>query len=122
MTVVSNFVKICSMIEHIEQEEILSIIKEIEQDPSTTQRTVSQKLGISLGKTNYLLRELIKKGLVKAQSFTAKPDKLKKLNYILTKKGFEEKVRLTRHFLRKKESEYLFLKNELKNILYQKKE
>ena len=42
------------MNEHIGQEENLLIIKEIENNPAATQRTLSQKIGISLGKTNYL--------------------------------------------------------------------
>ncbi|MDP2939753.1 MAG: winged helix-turn-helix transcriptional regulator [Candidatus Omnitrophota bacterium] len=49
------------MFEH-PSEETLSIIKEIEATPATTQRIISNKLGISLGKTNYLLKALIKKG------------------------------------------------------------
>lgn len=94
------------------QEESLSIIKEVEANPAITQRAVSKKLGISLGKTNYLLRELIAKGLIKGGSFSENPEKLKKIIYILTPKGFEEKMRLTYHFLKKKELEYKFLKEE----------
>lgn len=100
------------MVEQSPKEEILSIIKEIETNPAVTQRVVSKKVGISLGKTNYLLKELIKKDLVKSKSFLDNPGKLQKLSYILTKKGFEEKVRLTYHFLKKKESEYNILKEE----------
>ena len=94
------------------QEEALSVIKEIETNPATTQRSVSKKLGISLGKTNYLLKELIAKGLIKGESFSANPGKLKKISYILTAKGFEEKMRLTYHFLKIKEMEYKLLKEE----------
>lgn len=94
------------------QEEALSIIKEVETNPSITQRAVSKKLGISLGKTNYLLKELIKKGIIKGESFSTHPGRLKKISYLLTPKGFEEKTRLTYHFLKIKESEYKILKEE----------
>ena len=94
------------------QEETLSVIKEIEANPATTQRAVSKKLGISLGKTNYLLKELIKKGIVKGESFSTNPGKLKKVSYLLTSKGLEEKMRLTYHFLKIKEAEYKYLKEE----------
>lgn len=94
------------------QEEVLSVIKEIETNPATTQRAVSKKLGISLGKTNYLLRELIKKGLIKGESFSTNPGKLRKISYLLTTKGLEEKTRLTYHFLKIKEAEYKLLKEE----------
>ncbi len=96
------------------QEETLSVIKEIETNPATTQRAVSKKLGISLGKTNYLLRELIQKGIIKGESFSTHPGRLKKISYLLTPKGLEEKLRLTYHFLKKKESEYNVLKKEWK--------
>ena len=100
------------MIEQTPKEEILHIIKEIEINPEATQRILSGKLGISLGKTNYLLRELIKKGLIKAKNFTNNPEKLKKIHYLLTEKGLEEKFRLLQHFLQRKEAEYNKLKQE----------
>lgn len=92
------------------KEESLSVINEIEANPAITQRAVSKKLGISLGKTNYILRELIKRGMVKGESFSTNPGKLKKISYLLTPKGFEEKMRLIYHFLQKKEAEYKILK------------
>lgn len=98
------------------QEESLSIIKEVEANPAITQRAVSKKLGISLGKTNYLLKELIKKGIIKGESFSANPGRLKKISYLITPKGFEEKVRLIHHFLKKKESEYRILKEEMERL------
>ena len=94
------------------QEEALSIIKEIETNPAATQRAVSKKLGISLGKTNYLLRELIRKGMIKGESFSVNPSKVRKISYLLTSKGLETKLRLTYHFLKIKESEYNVLKEE----------
>jgi len=94
------------------KEENLLIIKEIGARPCVTQRELSIKLGISLGKTNYVLRELIKKGFVKAKNFSNNPDKLKKIQYYLTKEGLEHKMKLTRHFLKEKENEYNWLKEE----------
>ena len=63
---------------------------------------------MSLGKTNYLLNALIKKGLLKIKNFSRKQGraKIKGVRYILTKKGFQEKIKLTYHFLKKKEAEY----------------
>ncbi len=94
------------------QEEALSIIQEIESNPAATQRAVSKKLGISLGKTNYILKELIKRGIVKGEYFSTHPGRLRKISYLLTPQGFEEKMRLTYHFLKKKEAEYKILKEE----------
>jgi len=94
------------MLEQHPKEEILSIIKEIESDPTATQRVLSEKLGISLGKINYLLKALIKKGLIKVRNFSNNPGKLGKIQYYLTKEGLEHKMHLMYHFLKKKETEY----------------
>jgi len=100
------------MVELIPREEILSIIKEIEANPSVTQRDVSKKVGISLGKTNYLLKGLIRKDIIKARRFLRDPGKIKKISYVLTPKGLEERARLTYLFLKRKEGEYNRLKEE----------
>jgi len=105
--------RICSMNEHnLPKEEMLEIIRQVDEDPSINQRVLSDRLNISLGKTNYMLRELAKKGIIKIASFSANPDKARKMRYILTQKGFREKVNLTYHFLRAKEKEYKRLKTE----------
>ncbi len=100
------------MFEQTPKEEILHIIKEIEINPASTQRTLSQSLGISLGKTNYLLKELIKKGLIKVKNFSTRPGKLGKINYYLTKRGLQEKMRLMQLFLKRKEVEHFMMKQE----------
>ena len=104
------------------KEETLDIIKEIEGNPSLNQRLLSQKLDISLGKTNYLLRKLIKKGIVKITSFSKNPKKTKKLKYILTPKGIEQKIKLTYHFLQVKETQYNRLKKEYEDYVGMLKE
>lgn len=104
------------MIEQAPKKETLSIIKEIESQPAITQRTLSQKLGISLGKTNYLLKALIKKGLVEVHNFSSNPEKLKKIHYILTKQGVEHKMELMYHFLKEKEAEYNLIKQEWEQL------
>jgi len=105
------------MIEHKAKEEHLLIIRHIESEPAITQRDLSLKLGVSLGKTNYLIQELAKKGLIKANNFSKNPEKLKKINYFLTKKGFNEKLRLTYHFMQRKGQEYNRLKQEWDSLV-----
>jgi len=94
------------------KEETLQLIKEIEGNSSLNQRLISKRLNISLGKTNYLLKELVKKGIVKIKSFSKNPRKAKKLKYILTPKGIKQKMKLTYYFLQVKEKEYNRLKKE----------
>ncbi|MFA5093271.1 MAG: MarR family EPS-associated transcriptional regulator [Candidatus Omnitrophota bacterium] len=109
------------MTEQPKKEETLIIFKELEANPNATQRDLSSRLNISLGKTNYILREFISRGFVKAKSFTTHPGKLKKINYLLTEKGFEEKFKLLQHFLQVKESEYNKLKQEMESHLLSSK-
>lgn len=101
------------MSEHLPLQEVnLKIIKELEVKPAVTQRELSTKLSISLGKVNYILKELIKKGLIEVKNFSSNPGKLRKLHYHLTKEGLEYKINVTRHFLKEKEAEYNQIKQE----------
>lgn len=99
------------------REESLYIIREVDENPALNQRLLSQKLNISLGKTNYLLKELAKKGMIKIANFSKNPGKTKKVKYLLTKKGIQQKISLTYHFLKVKESEYKRLKEEHERYL-----
>jgi predicted transcriptional regulator len=100
------------MIEQTHKEDILHIFKEIELNPKATQRTISDKLGFSLGKTNYLLKELIKQGLITVKNLSDNPGRLKKISYFLTKKGLEQRMYLLHLYLQIKEAEYYRIKKE----------
>jgi len=98
-------------------EENLLIIKEIESEPTLTQRQLSDRLGISLGKINYLLSALIEKGFIEIKNFTTKPGKMSKIHYHLTKEGFEHKMALMELFLKKKEEDYNKMKQEWEQLI-----
>jgi EPS-associated MarR family transcriptional regulator len=83
----------------------LNILGSIDKNNITDQRKLSLIIGTSLGKVNYCLRGLINVGLVKVENFSNSEDKMKYI-YILTPKGIEAKVSLTKHFLKKKLEEY----------------
>lgn len=115
------------MNEHYRNEDTLKLIREIESSSILSQRFLSTKLGMSLGKTNYLINELIKKGLVKVNNFTIGSNKILKVGYSLTPKGIEERLHLTYNFLKRKELEYDLIRKEWEDInkgvpIYQKKE
>ena len=99
------------------KEETLQVIREVHNNSSLNQRILSQKLNISLGKTNYLLKELVKKGFIKILSFSKNPEKAKKLKYILTHQGIEEKIKLTGYFIEVKEYEFNKLKKEYEKYI-----
>ena len=100
------------MNEHHIKEDILNALRLLSSNNDLSQRGVSKYLNISLGKANYLLKALTKKGLIEVKEFIEKDKKLKKIQYILTINGFEEKAKLTYYFLQMKEKEYFELKKE----------
>ncbi|MDD3296705.1 MAG: MarR family EPS-associated transcriptional regulator [Candidatus Omnitrophica bacterium] len=100
------------MPEHKFKEDVLNILRLLSLKGDLNQRDLSASLNISLGKTNYLIKSLIKKNLIKTKNFSTKKDKLGKVRYILSKKGIKQKVHLTYHFLKKKELEYMYIKEE----------
>jgi len=89
------------------------ILRKIQKKPSSTQRELAEALGFSLGKLNYCLKALQKKGLVKIRNFKKNP---KKINYfyVLTPEGLATKTKLTINFMKRKMKEYDELKSELK--------
>ena len=85
------------------------------QHPDASQRDLARELGISLGKVNYCLRALMAKGMVKARNFTNSRNKAA-YAYVLTPKGVEEKVNVTKSFLRRKIAEYDTIAEEIARL------
>lgn len=100
------------MNEHAVTEEIFEILRVLSSSDNLTQRDLSAQMGISLGKTNYLLKALIKRGFIAVKNFSRDGNKLNKVHYILTEKGFNQRLQLTHHFLQRKEAEYIRMKKE----------
>ncbi len=90
----------------------LRILKIVEAEPEITQRQLAEKLGVSLGKTNYLIKALLEKGHIKAGNFLRQQNKLKYV-YLLTPEGIRHKLQLTRDYLARKEQEYTTMKAEI---------
>jgi EPS-associated MarR family transcriptional regulator len=76
---------------------------------------LSHKLGISLGKVNFLLNALIRKGFVKAHNFKNSHNK-KAYLYKLTPHGLEEKAKVTYRFFKRKLEEYERLESEIREL------
>jgi MarR family transcriptional regulator, temperature-dependent positive regulator of motility len=91
------------------------VLKLIEQNPELNQRELAQALGVSLGKTNYVLKALVGKGMVKLENFNKSQNKLG-YAYLLTPMGITEKSKLTMAFLKRKTQEYELLKAEVENL------
>jgi len=91
------------------------VLRKIHKNPLSSQREMAQDLGFSLGKLNYCLRELQKKGLVKINNFKKKKNKVSFIKYVITQKGISERLKLTINFMKRKMQEYDELKRELKD-------
>jgi EPS-associated MarR family transcriptional regulator len=91
------------------------LLRLLAEQPDLSQREIARELGVSLGATNYVLRALADKGLLKFRNFRASGNKMR-YAYILTPRGLEAKARLTAGFLRRKMAEYEALRREIEAI------
>ncbi len=91
------------------------VLRKIDKNQKTSQRKLAEDLGFSLGKLNYCLKALKKKGLVKIRNFQKNPDKINYIQYVITPKGILVRTKLTLSFMKRKMKEYDELKKELDN-------
>lgn len=96
----------------MEQNEIVvKLLSAIKKNPEQSQRSLSKAIGVSVGKVNYVVKELAKKGIIKTERFLNSNNKWQ-YRYILTPEGIKEKARITREFVKRKMAEYESLLNE----------
>lgn len=81
----------------------LQVLQSLEMNK--TQKTIAKELAIALGKVNYIANALIEKGFIKVGNFYNADDK-KKYKYLLTDKGLQEKITVTKKFIKIKKVEY----------------
>ena len=113
MTICSKYEQIVHIMnDSKDNQDFFNVLRKVSKNPETTQRQMANDLGFSLGKLNYSLKALKKRGLVKITNFNKNPKKLNYI-YILTPKGISEKTKLTINFMKKKMMEYDELKKEL---------
>lgn len=88
------------------------VMRLLEANPELSQRDVARELGMSLGKVNYCVQALIRKGWVKATNFKNSHHKAAYM-YLLTPRGLDAKGRLALQFLVIKMREYEKLRVEI---------
>jgi DNA-binding MarR family transcriptional regulator len=74
----------------------LKVIEEIAQRRDLTQRELSAKTELSLGAVNIIIKRLVKRGFVKTINLNPK-----KVEYIITPKGFSEKAKKSYAYIQK---------------------
>ncbi|MFH1369609.1 MAG: winged helix-turn-helix domain-containing protein [Elusimicrobiota bacterium] len=93
-------------------EKEFAIISEIHKNHLPDQRMLANRTGISLGLTNLIIKRLIKRGYIKAKQLNQK-----KIQYILTSKGFSEKARKSYNFTLKTISLFKSTKQKLQELI-----
>jgi len=91
------------------------LLRLLTEHPNYSQRELASELGLSLGKTNYCLRALVERGLIKVQNFRNSNNKLA-YAYVLTPAGVMAKFRAAAEFLRRKQGEYARLDDEIAQL------
>ena len=77
-----------------------------------TQTTIARELVMAIGKVNYIANALIEKGFIKVGNFYNAENK-KKYKYLLTEEGLEEKITITKKFIKIKKAEYERMQEEI---------
>jgi EPS-associated MarR family transcriptional regulator len=99
----------------VSEEIHFKLMRLLQANPQLSQRDAARELGVSLGKVNYCLRALVRKGWVKASNFKNSQNKAAYM-YLLTPRGVEQKARLTVEFLNVKLREYEELRAEIETM------
>ena len=90
----------------------LRMLSEVHGTPGTTQRDLSRQIGIALGLTNVLLRNLVEKGYIRMTRAG-----WKRWVYALTPSGFTRKVQLTASYVHRVLDHYRQVRRTLREEL-----
>jgi len=103
------------MNETFEQKIHYRLLKLLADEPRLRQLDMAKRMGISVGKVNYCIAELVKKGFIKVKRFQ-KARRKHAYVYHLTAPGIEEKGRITVAFLKRKLQEYEEIKRQINTL------
>ena len=92
----------------VSEREMLAL-EQIESNPEITQRQLSKNIGIALGLTNVLIKNLAQKGYIKASQAG-----WKRWLYNLTPEGISHKVNLTHRYISRTISSYNVIKHSIR--------
>ena len=90
----------------------LQLLSEVDRDPDATQRQLSKRVGIALGLTNILLRNLTQKGYVRVSQAT-----WRRRLYTLTPEGFSRRIRLMVSYIHRVLDHYQRIRHALRQQL-----
>jgi EPS-associated MarR family transcriptional regulator len=97
------------------EEHHLKALRILNENPMLSQRVIARKLTLSLGKSNYILKALIKSGHVKMKRFKNARKRLSYM-YVLTPAGIRKRMDLTVKLIKMKSEEYNRLESEIRQL------
>jgi len=100
------------MNETVEEREY-KVLEIVSGEEAISQRKIASKLGFSLGLTNLIIKNLMRKGYIKIVGLNRK-----KVKYILTPKGFKEKARKSSKYILKTIREFLKYKDRIQRFIF----
>ena len=95
--------------DEIEASRELTVLSEVQSTPDTSQRRLAKRLGISLGVTNLLLRNMARKGYVRVSRAG-----WRRWLYALTPAGFSHKVQLMAAYIHRFLNHYQRIRQALR--------
>lgn len=90
----------------------MQLLAQVEDNPEVSQRELSSRVGIALGLTNILLRNLVQKGYIRATK-----THWKRWLYALTPEGVSRKIRLTASYVHRVLNHYQGIRQTLREQL-----
>ncbi|MBN1385116.1 MAG: winged helix-turn-helix transcriptional regulator [Elusimicrobia bacterium] len=96
-------------------EKEFAVISEISNNHLPDQRTIAKKLGISLGLTNLIIKRLVKTGYVKIRQLNQR-----KIQYLLTPKGFAEKAEKSYNYTLKTINRLTLWRGRIQKLIIEK--
>ena len=94
------------------QQDQFNLLRKIDKNPEFSLRKLAKQIGFSLGKLNYCLKALKKKGWIKINNFSKRKNKFDYI-YLLTPRGIAYKSKMAYFFMKQKMKEYEELKKEI---------
>lgn len=101
-------------------QEELNLLRKISSKDHVSQRELAKLLGFSLGKLNYCINALKKKGFLKIKNFKNNRNMISYI-YLLTPRGISKKMKLMISFMNRTAKEYNELKKEIKILNNEKR-
>ncbi|MBN1870811.1 MAG: winged helix-turn-helix transcriptional regulator [Candidatus Omnitrophica bacterium] len=101
------------MVKEVLDEREFELVNIVGAELGSNQRDLSRRMDLSLGMVNMLIRRLIAKGCIRIEQLNKR-----KVKYILTPKGFAEKMRKSVKYTLKTINSISLIKDRLKELLF----